>query len=141
MQEPPTISQPAFSAPMGARAWVGGTPFMNPSAPFTEPPSANEGPQRHGTNTTANSQSSGGAGGVGGSQKVSYSSSSAASLATSTNSGTSSWVGRPAGASGQTPDRQRINAPPPPASVYAPPGHPEYQPSDECNPLLNPTNR
>ncbi|VDN98702.1 unnamed protein product [Rodentolepis nana] len=138
MPEPPSVSQPSFSAPMGARAWVGGTPFMNPSAPLTEPPSASNGPQRHATTTIANSRSSGGAV-CGGSQKVSYSSSSAASLVTTSNSGASSWVGQVGGV-GQTPTRHRP-PPPPPASVYAPPGHPEYQPSEEHNPLLNPANR
>ncbi|VDK21426.1 unnamed protein product [Taenia asiatica] len=133
MPEPPPVPQPAFSAPMGARAWVGGAPFMNPSAPFTEPPSAGEGPQRH---TAANSSSGGCGGGGGCSQKVSFSSTNSSSSLTS-NSAASRRPHNTAPSIGQTPARRA----PPPTSVYAPPGHPGYQPTDEFNPLLNPSNR
>ena len=137
MPEPPPVPQPAFSAPMGARAWVGGAPFMNPSAPFTEPPSAGDvGPQRH----TAVNNNSGGGGGC--NQKASSFTSSASSLTSA-----SSAVRQP------PPTRSAYNAAssvggispkrcvPPPASVYAPPGHPSYRPAEEFNPLLSPTNR
>ncbi|EUB62276.1 ALK tyrosine kinase receptor [Echinococcus granulosus] len=133
MPEPPPVPQPAFSAPMGARAWVGGAPFMNPSTPFTEPPSAGEGPQRH---TAANSSSGGCGGGGGCSEKVYFSSANSSSSLTS-NSASSRRPHNTALNIGQTP----VKRAPPPTSVYAPPGHPGYQPSDELNPLLNPSNR
>ncbi|CUT99130.1 tyrosine kinase [Echinococcus multilocularis] len=133
MPEPPPVPQPAFSAPMGARAWVGGAPFMNPSMPFTEPPSAGEGPQLH---TAANSSSGGCGGGGGCSQKVYFSSANSSSSLTS-NSASSRRPHNAALNIRQTPVKQA----PPPTSVYAPPGHPGYQPSDELNPLLNPSNR
>ncbi|KAL5106317.1 hypothetical protein TcWFU_007170 [Taenia crassiceps] len=133
MPEPPPVPQPAFSAPMGARAWVGGAPFMNPSAPFTEPPSAGEGPQRY---TAANSSSGGCGGGGGCSQKVSFSSTNSSSSLTS-NSAVSRRPHNTAPSIGQT----LVRRAPPPTSVYAPPGHPGYQPAEEFNPLLNPSNR
>uniref|UniRef100_A0A5K3EU45 Guanylate cyclase n=1 Tax=Mesocestoides corti TaxID=53468 RepID=A0A5K3EU45_MESCO len=131
MPEPPSVPQPAFSAPMGARAWVGGAPFMNPSAPFTDPPSMGDG-QRH---TAANGSGGGGGGAcVVEGHKVSPSANSSASL-TSNSSKPCNFP--PPITVGQSPPR-RVQ---PPMSVYAPPGPPSYQPLDEFRPLLNPTNR